>query len=156
VPDPPRCPRMTGERGLVAGAEALAVGSLVLVAGMLLLVNAWAVIDTRIALDSAAREYLRTYTEADSQAEARTLAEMAALDVLDGRDATIEDRTRHFGACAPAAVQLTARVPAVTIPFISAQWGVRTVAVEAAELIDAHREMTPSAGYDPTGTRCHD
>lgn len=146
---------MTGERGLVAGAEALAVGSLVLIAGMLLLVNAWAVIDTRIALDSAAREYLRTYTEADSQAEARTRAELAALDVLDGRDATIEDLTRDFGPCAPAAVQLTARVPAVTIPFISAQWGVRTVAVEAAELIDAHREMTPSAGYEPTGTRCH-
>lgn len=150
-----RCSPMPRERGLVAGAEALAVGSLVLVAGMVLLVNAWAVIDTRMALDSAAREYLRTYTEADTQLEAETQARTAALDVLDGREVTIKDRTRQFGPCAPAAVQLTARVPAVTIPFISAQWGVRTVTVEAGELIDAHREMIPSAGYEPTATRCH-
>ncbi|MEZ5268224.1 MAG: hypothetical protein R2789_06535 [Microthrixaceae bacterium] len=39
----------------MAGAEALAVGTLIVLAGLILVVNAWAVVDTRTALESAAR-----------------------------------------------------------------------------------------------------
>ena len=149
----PRC----GERGLVAGAEALAVGALVLLAGMALMVNAWAVVDTRMALDSAAREYLRTYTEADSRNEAAAAATSAATGVLGRRVATtaIEDLTETFGPCAPARVRMTSEVPVMHIPFLDAGWGVHTVTVDAAELIDAHREMVADAGHDRLATACH-
>lgn len=142
------------ERGVVAGAEALAIGSLVMIAGIVLAVNAWAVIDTHIALDSAAREYLRTYTEADSRGVARMTGAAAASGVLGERNAQVEDLTVSFGPCEPARVRISAQVPAIRFPFIDSEWGVRSVEIDAVELIDAHREMETDPGYVRTETAC--
>ena len=46
-----------------AGVMGSLFGMLILVAGGLVLFNMWAIIHTRAALDAAARDYLRTYTE---------------------------------------------------------------------------------------------
>src|SRR5690606_2186473 len=43
-----------GERGQVAGIEALPFGLLIFVAGTLLVVNIWGVVDTKFAADTAA------------------------------------------------------------------------------------------------------
>jgi len=148
-----------GERGAVAGAEGVAFGVLVLLAGAILLVNAWAVIDTRTALDSAAREYLRAYTEADTPEQAAAAGDRAVHLVLEGRhtlsvaltvDAPPADR---FGPCAPAAVTLSVTVPAIRMPFVDG-FGEQRVSVRHAELIDAHREITPGEAYDPEATAC--
>ncbi len=153
----PRC-----ERGFVAGAEALAVGTLILVAGSILTANAWAVIDTRMALESAAREYLRTYTESTDPISASQDAHAAMRRVLADRPGLLEGLELEppsgsgFGPCAPASVSMRASVPTIHIPLLDASWGRHTVGVSAAELIDAHREMRSGAAYDPDSTACHD
>ena len=155
-----RC-RQWGARGAVAGAEGVAFGALVLVAGALLLVNAWAVVDTRTALDSAAREYLRAYTEADSAAAAAVAGDRAVGLVLGGRHTLSSTLTvdapspASFGPCAPAAVTLAVTVPAIRMPFVDG-FGDHRVSVRHVELIDAHREMATGADYDPEATACAD
>lgn len=149
-----------GERGMAAGAEALALGCIVLVVASVLVVNAWAVLDTRTALESAAREYLRAYTEADSPGAAAGQGRRSARMVLDERPALAADvrisppEPDTFGPCAPALVTLSAEVPAIRIPFIDHRWGRHTVTVRAVELIDAHQEMTSGADHEPTRTAC--
>ena len=149
------------ERGMVAGAEALALGTLVLIVGMVLIVNAWAVIDTRMALESASREYLRAYTEADSPQAATHDGAASLMAVLEDRPA-LAARTevtgpsqQQFGPCAPAAVSVSAIVPAIRMPILGNAWGQHTVTVSAVELIDAHQDMISGPGYDPSATACH-
>lgn len=138
--------RAPGERGAVAGAEALALGMVVLLGGSLLLVHAWAILDTHMALDAAAREYLRAYTQADSPAAAEREARRALGDVLADREelaARVSVRPPDpstFGPCSPARVELSASVPALELPYLGAVQD-RTVTVRHVELIDAHREL---------------
>ncbi|MCB9387486.1 MAG: hypothetical protein H6517_06630 [Microthrixaceae bacterium] len=147
---------------MVAGAEALAVGTLIVLAGLILVVNAWAVVDTRTALESAAREYLRVYTESEDPASAATAGRRAVDDVLEDRPAMLErllleaPQPERFGPCEAAAVRLTSRVPAIHVPLTGARWGEHTVTVSAVELIDAHREMEPGVDHDPRRTACHE
>ncbi len=146
---------------MVAGAEALALGALVLIVGMILVVNAWAVIDTRLALESAAREYLRAYTEADSPDEALQRGATSLMSVLEDRPALAErvrltdPRGEQFGPCAAAAVSIAAIVPAIRMPLLDRGWGEHTVTVSAVELVDAHQEMLTGAAYDPERTACY-
>lgn len=148
------------ERAMVAGAEALAIGTVVLLAGTILVVNAWAVIDTRLALEGAAREYLRAYTESDGPVSASVQGDAAARAVLEDRPGLLErlkvdpPRQDLFGPCAPAAVTMAAQVPTIGIPAIRSGWAQHTVRVSAVELIDAHQEMTSGAGYDLGETAC--
>lgn len=145
---------------MAAGAEALAVGSLVLVVAMVLVVNAWAVLDTRTALESAAREYLRAYTEAGSPAAAaadgRRALDMVLGDRpgLAGRVQVSAPRPGGFGPCAAATVRLSSDVPAVRIPFLADGWGRHTVTVRATELVDAHREMVAGPDHELHRTAC--
>lgn len=154
--------RQGNERAMVAGAEALALGSIILLAGTVLVANAWAVVDARAALDAAAREYLRAYTEADDPTAAARLGTQHAAASLEGR-ASLWRRTHveHpdpglFGPCAPAAVALEAVVPAISIPLLDARFGEVTVSVRAVELVDAHQEMSTGADHDPATTPCSD
>lgn len=150
------------ERAMAAGAEALALGTLVLLAGTIMVTNAWAVIDTNMALEAAAREYLRAYTEADEPTAAAANGDTAARAVLQdrpgvlGRLRVVPPSPETFGPCAPAAVTVSARVPAIRIPAIDAQWGEHTVSISAVELIDAHQEMVSGPAYDRAGTACGD
>lgn len=153
--------RRHDERGVVAGAEGVAFGVLVMLAGATLLINAWAVIDTRIALDSAAREYLRAYSEADSPTEASAAGDHAMRLVLDGRHTATASlsvttpRPEDFGPCAPAVVTLTLVVPSIRLPFVGA-FGEHRVSVRHVELIDAHREVDAGSSYSLGETACAD
>lgn len=147
------------ERGVVGGADAVALGVLVLVVGSLIIVNAWAVIDTRSALDAAAREYLRAYTEADDAGTARLAGESAARSVLHQRGTPLTGLVvtppdgAAFGPCASASVELAVTVPAVRLPFVGGM-GSTVAAVRHRELVDGHREVERGPAYDPALTAC--
>lgn len=151
--------RRRGQGGVLAGSDGLLFGMLVLVAGSLLVLHLWATVDARAALDAAAREYLRTYTEQVDAAEAATTAERAARDALRARGATWAGASIEapspaaFGPCAPATVSMTVELPAVSLPFLDGL-GARVVTVEHTELIDAHRDLAPGPGYDLARTAC--
>ena len=157
---------MTGARGLdqggfVGGGDGVLFGLLILVAGALAVLNTWSMIDTRAALDAAAREYMRSYTEAATPQEAASAGERAALDVLARRGTafagvriTAPDLGR-FGPCEPATVTLEAEVPAARLPFLD-DLGARQIRVSHREIVDPHREMTSGPTYDPHATPCGD
>jgi hypothetical protein len=149
---------MSAERGF-AGAEALLFGTLVLVTGTLVATAAWGVLTSRAALDDAAREYLRAYTEADSPVAAIAAGREAARTSLagDGVDADVvmlvEPDPSTFGPCAEAGVELHLDRPAIRLPFVE-DFGAVRVEVRHAELVDPHREMAPGPRHDPEDTPC--
>ena len=53
------------EAGQAGGLEGIAFGLLIFVLGTLLIANAWAVVDTKLAVTAAAREAARAFVEAD-------------------------------------------------------------------------------------------
>ena len=57
-----------GERGAIGGLEALPFSVLIFVFGSLLLVNAWGVVDAKLAVTSASREATRTFAESNDPA----------------------------------------------------------------------------------------
>jgi hypothetical protein len=149
----------TSERGVAAGLDALLFGTLILLAGAVLIVNLWSVVESRTALDAAAREYLRTYTASADGASASVRGEHAARTVLDQRgtpmralEITAPDTTR-FGPCESSTVRLTAVVPAVELPFL-ARLGALEVSVTATELVPPHREVTAGPNHEPGATPC--
>ncbi len=154
-----RAARRVDERGMVAGGESLALGTLVLLVGALVLVNVWSVVETRTAVDAAAREYLRAYTRADDQRTAVAAGDWAARTTLAARGTPLRDlridvpRPDQFGPCGRAEVTLTATVPAARLPLLG-ELSATDVAVTHTELIGAHEEVTPHASFDPRRTTC--
>ncbi|CAB4558421.1 unannotated protein [freshwater metagenome] len=149
----------TRERGAVGGGEGVIFGMLILVAGTLVILNLWSILDTRMALEAAAGEYLRTYTEQQNFFQARVVGEAAAKDSLAQRGITparveiLPSEPQGFGPCAVAVVQLRTQLPWVRVPFIGGA-GSTSVSVTQTELIDAHREVTASANFQQFATPC--
>lgn len=147
------------ERGAVAGLEGLLFAVLILVGGMVLIVNAWSVIDSRTALDAAAREFVRTYTDQSDPTSARSQGDRAARSVLAARGSQLAnleiavDEPNGFGPCSLVSVHISAVVPALKAPFIDMFTSMKITAT-ASELVDAHREMTADTSYDPEVTEC--
>lgn len=139
------------ESGQAAGVESVPFGILVFVGGMLLVVNVWAVVDTRAALDSAARDYLRAYTSSPDSASARQRGGAAAHRSLDGRSSSehlrIVDPAGPFGPCRPATVTLELEVRSLHAPFIGSI-GTSVVSTTQTELVqpfaDAIDEGSPT------------
>ncbi|MGH2685611.1 MAG: hypothetical protein ACRDJP_09115, partial [Actinomycetota bacterium] len=74
--------RCQGDRGQVAGIEALPFGVLIFVVGALLVTNVWGVIDAKLAATSAAREAARAFVEAADAASAERSAALAADEAI--------------------------------------------------------------------------
>jgi hypothetical protein len=152
-------PRRAGQHGAVAGLEGLVFGALVLLAGSLVLVNAWAVVESRSALDTAAREYLRAYTRQADRRSALRAGEEAARLTLAGRGTRLHGlqlrvpAADSFGPCGLASVRLRARVPRASVPFLG-PLGDTDVTVTHSELIGPHRELTPDPRFDAGSTAC--
>lgn len=146
------------ERGVVGGFEVLPFGFLIFVAGTLLVVNAWGIIDGKIAASGAAREAARAYVEstaADGQvalAEAEAAAEEAIVG--HGRDPSRMTLSSSgplvFERCAPATFVVTYEVPTITVPWIGGFGaGVFSTSARHSEVVDPFRDDVPLG--DPTG-----
>jgi hypothetical protein len=148
--------RLRCDRGQVAGIEVLPFGFLVLVAGTLLVVNAWAVVDAKFAVDTAAREAARAYVEAPDEATALAEARQRALEALAayGRDdvervEVTVSAPRGHGRCRPVIVTVSYRVPALTVPFVGGFGRAITAQSSHTELVDPYRDGLPEGGCDP-------
>ena len=148
-------PRTHGdEGGQIGGAESLAFGVLVLVLGVLGAATAWAVIDTKMAAASAAREAARTYVESDgSQAnwdEAAGRGRQAYAG--HGRNPATLDLPRppgDFARCGPLTVTASTALELPRIPGIRAVARRVTVRASHTEVVDPYR-----AGPSRQGRAC--
>lgn len=142
------------DAGQFAGIEAIPFGVLVFVIGSLLVANAWAVVDAKLAVSSAAREATRTYVEAEPDVDvAAAAARSAAMDALEGqgRDpsnaiVSIVDPAGGFQRCARVTASVTYRLPAVTLPIIGGYGRGFSVTSRHSELIDPWRDDLPGRG----------
>lgn len=138
------------ERGQAAGIESVPFGILVFVAGLILVVNVWAVIDTRAAVDTAARDYLRAYTASDDLPSATARGRAAANASVSARSGAadrlvIHDPREPFGPCRPATVELEFEVPAIRAPFIGSI-GMTTVSTTQTELVQPYGDARDPVG----------
>lgn len=138
------------DRGQVAGVEAIPFGILLFVVGALLVANAWAVIDAKMTVTSAAREAARSYVEATDHESGRRRADSAAHDVVaaHGRDPsraaiTGPDAPDAFTRCNPVSFTVSYPVPALTLPFIGGFGRAFDVTSTHTELVDPLRNDVP-------------
>ena len=138
------------DSGQVGGIEVLPFGLLIFVVGSLLVVNAWAVIDCKLAVDGATREAVRTYVESDPGDASRDSEDVArAAIAAHGRDA---NKLRYdppavqggaFRRCARVTVTAHYPVPMITLPIIGGRGAGFTVTSTHSELIDPYRSDVP-------------
>jgi len=142
------------ERGQLAGIEALPFGVLIFVVGALLITNAWAVVDTKIAVDASAREAVRAYVEAPDQAAAEQAATRAADDTIAGHGRRVDHLTVHasheggqpFARCVRVTVDASYPVPALRLPWIGGLGHAFDVRAHHTERIDPFRSGLTGSG----------
>jgi len=132
------------ERGQIGGAEAVAFGVLVLVLGMLGAATAWAVVDTKVAAASAAREAARSYVESDGSATAWDEAASRGREAFagHGRDPTHLELPRPsggFARCGPVTVTASTALELPRIPGVRALARRVTVRASHTEVVDPYR-----------------
>ena len=138
-----------GERGQVAGIEALPFGLLVFVVGTLLIVNLWGVVDAKFATDAAAREATRYIVEsvrvdrdpAAVRAGAEEVADRTLADHGRRRRPTVvvDPTTGTFARCDRVVVTVSTSVPAIRLPFIGGFGDAFDVVASHSELVDPTR-----------------
>lgn len=139
-----------------AGLEVIPFGLLTFVVGTLLVANAWAVIDAKFAVSSAAREATRAFVEAGDAGEAWPLAEAAARAAIEGsgRDPGQLQLSSagDFARCAPVEFTASYQIPAVWVPWVGGLGTGFTATARHAEVVDPYRTGVPSGanGCDDT------
>lgn len=132
---------------------------MILLGGLVLIINAWSVVESRMTLDAAAREYVRTYVHGADPMSANIDAERAARRVIESKHGEFKDlnvvvvKPNGFGPCAPVTVRISTRVPSLKAPFLGSFGSLRATS-QLSGLVDAHREMVPDNSYDPYRTEC--
>ncbi len=139
--------RLRGDRGQVAGIEAIPFGLLVLTVGILVVAHTWAVVDAKFVATAAAREATRAYVEAPSSesAEAHATTAAATAVVRSGRDPATLRLTRSsagFGRCVPTRYEAALEVPAVAVPW-RADRPAHQVRAAHTEVVDPYRSGPP-------------
>lgn len=124
--------------------EAVIIGTLVFVFSTLLVVNAWAVIDAKLAVQAATREATRAFVEAPDTATAMTVANAAARRAIagHGRDPdrlTLVAPDAAVRRC--AVVSITGEYPVRLTPLrlVGRAGGTLTVSATHSERVDAYR-----------------
>jgi hypothetical protein len=136
------------EAGQVAGIEALPFGLLTFVVGALLVANAWAVIDAKIAVSSAAREATRAFVEAPADADPFALADAAARSAIEGagRDPdqlVLTPLEATFARCETVRYEASYRIPAIRVPWVGGYGSGFTASARHAEVVDPYRTGVP-------------
>ena len=141
----PASRRLRGDAGQVGGIEVLPFGFLLFVSVTLLLVNVWGVIDTKLAVTSAAREAARAYSESDDERSARLAAVARATEPLTAYGRSVDRASidvpvlPQLERCARVTVTVSYEVPGIAIPFLGGLGGSRTVTSSFTELVDPYR-----------------
>lgn len=134
-----------GDDGFAGGMDAVVVGMLVFVVSMLLVVNAWAVVDAKLAVEAAAREATRSFVDSTDADRAWANAGDASRAAIAGhgrdpsRATTVPRGTARLERCAVVAIEV--RYPVVLFPLSVLGRGGKTFDVVGshAERVDAHR-----------------
>jgi Flp pilus assembly protein TadG len=157
------------DAGFAGGIETLPFGLLIFVVGTLMVVNLWAVLDTKMAVDAASREAARAVAESDGVAFGpggyQTLADDAAKEAMTaqkgqpvGATAQIsfanQDGSTVWRPCARAAVTVTYNVGLINLPYVGGYGRVISVSSTHSELVDPYRERVDRSGKDKEGVRC--
>lgn len=114
------------DRGQLAGGEAIPFGILIFVVGALLIANAWAVVDAKFAVDSAAQAAVRTYAETQqtspsaAEHDARLAGErsFAAYGRKGVAISFPEGSSEQVRRCDRVTALARYTVPAINLPFI--------------------------------------
>lgn len=136
------------EAGQFAGIEVLPFGLLVFIAGVLLVANAWAVVDAKLAVVSAAREATRAYVEAPPDSDPLDRADAAARAAVEGagRDPArlvLTPLEAEFTRCAEVRFEASYPVPMLTIPLIGSYGRAFTATARHGEIVDPYRSGVP-------------
>ena len=137
------------EAGQFAGIEVLPFGLLVFVVGVLVIANAWAVVDAKLAVVSAAREATRAYVESPPDSDPLARAEAAARSAVEGagRDPgrlTITPLEADFSRCGTVRYEARYPVPRLTVPFLGGYGEGFTARARHSEIVDPYRSGVPS------------
>jgi hypothetical protein len=143
------------DRGQLAGIEVLPLGLLIFVIGALVIANAWAVVDAKIAVDSAAHEAVRAYVEAPDESTAQSTAAQIAADTIAGHGRRADQlglRIDHeggqpFARCVRVTAEVSYPVPALRLPWVGGLGHAFDVRSRHTERIDPFR-----SGLSGTGT----
>ncbi|MBI2704772.1 MAG: hypothetical protein HYX32_05720 [Actinobacteria bacterium] len=136
--------RMLDDRGAIGNIEVIPFGLLIFVAGTLLITNAWAVVDTRMAVSSASREAIRAYVESSNPASAGANARRAAETAIagHGRDPLrlrVDIQADGFSRCDPVTIRAGYTVPTLHLPWVGGYGDAFDVSSSQTELIDPYR-----------------
>ena len=139
------------EAGQFAGIEVLPFGLLVFVVGVLVVANAWAVIDAKLAVVSAAREATRAYVESPPDSDPLARAEAAARSAMEGagRDPARLSLTAldaDFSRCGQVRFEASYPIPRLTLPFVGGYGEGFTARARHGEIVDPYRSGVPSGG----------
>jgi hypothetical protein len=139
------------QSGQVAGLEGLLFGVLLFVFGTLLVVNAWAVVDAKLAASAAAREATRSYVESSSVDGAAGAAEAAGRQVFAGYGRSLDRAELRLveGAlvrCARVTFEAAYRLPALHVPVLGGLGSGLRVAARHSEVVDPHRSGLGAGG----------
>jgi hypothetical protein len=114
-------------------------------------VNAWAVVDVKMAVASAARESTRAYVEAAAGSDPAAAAERAGREAVSGfgRDParlTLSQVGAAFVRCQVVTFEARYPVPAVTLPWIGGFGHAFTARARHSEIVDPYRTGLPLGG----------
>jgi hypothetical protein len=155
VPGPaPEASAAGGEAGFVGGFEGLLFGLLLFVVGTLMVAAAWAVVDTKFAVDAAARQAVRTYVEAANSGVAGPESEMAAEATLAGYGRSVSRAEIRlvgggFARCERVTIEVSEPSPLLVLPWIGQVGGGERVTAEHSELVDPFRAGLPGTSTCP-------
>ena len=138
--------RVRDESGQLASVEVLPFGVLLFVIGVLFFGQIWAVLESKSAVDAAAREATHVFIEGHDPAVAATEARSAALAVLEangrdgGRAQVSATAPLTLERCARVSFEVAYRVPLVRAPLLPSWGGGFTVRAEHGAVVDPYRD----------------
>lgn len=148
------------DRGQVAGIEAIPFGLLLFAIGSLMIANAWAVIDTKMAVAAVAREAARAYVESPDHASGMAAVTGMSADVIRdyGRDpdklalppptADGDPDGQPFERCVRVTFTASYPVPAISLPLAGGFGTGFTVKASYSEVIDPYRNSVGTSGRE--------
>lgn len=148
--------RFRDDTGSIGGIEVLPVAVLVFVIGGLLILNAWAVVDLKMAVSAAAREAARAYAETPAGLDAPAAWQRASTSGLEAFDAhsnsvataTLVPVVDPGGPyrCARIVVEASAEAPVIALPVVGGFGEGLMVRARHSELVDPYRDGLDGEG----------